>query len=197
MIRREGVRDVDMSRRRRAEYSSDASNYRVVPSVVVFPRHVDEVIATVSAARRAGFPVTCRGGGTSIAGNSVGTRSRGRLLPPPRPRGLDRCRRPVSGRRAGDDPRHDHRRGRAVRAALRPGSVDSRARHPRRRVGQQLLWRTGAQVRSLGGQRDLRSISSPAAGTGSWSGRPGPGGLAGFGTIGVAARPDRGPPTAR
>jgi FAD/FMN-containing dehydrogenase/Fe-S oxidoreductase len=72
-LRRAGVADVDGSTRRRAEYSTDASNYRVVPSVVVFPRDTDDVEATVAVARRDGVPVTTRGGGTSIAGNAVGS----------------------------------------------------------------------------------------------------------------------------
>ena len=72
-LRAAGLTGVDDSARRRAEYSSDASNYRVVPSVVVFPRHPDEAAAALEVARRAGVPVTSRGGGTSIAGNSVGS----------------------------------------------------------------------------------------------------------------------------
>ena len=64
--------EVDASRRRRAEYSSDASNYRVVPQVVVFPRDVDDVLATAEVARHHDVPLTLRGGGTSIAGNAVG-----------------------------------------------------------------------------------------------------------------------------
>ncbi|MDT4937973.1 MAG: hypothetical protein QOG80_1644 [Pseudonocardiales bacterium] len=67
-----GIAEVDDSARRRAEYSSDASNYRVVPSVVVFPRHVDEAAAALRVARERGVPFTARGGGTSTAGNSVG-----------------------------------------------------------------------------------------------------------------------------
>jgi len=63
---------VDDSTRRRAEYSTDASNYRVVPQVVVFPRDVDDALAALDVARAAGVPVTSRGGGTSIAGNAVG-----------------------------------------------------------------------------------------------------------------------------
>ncbi|WP_026876564.1 FAD-binding and (Fe-S)-binding domain-containing protein [Jiangella gansuensis] len=63
---------VDASSRRRAEYSSDASNYRVVPRVVVFPRHVDDVLAVAEVARSAGVALTARGGGTSVAGNAVG-----------------------------------------------------------------------------------------------------------------------------
>jgi FAD/FMN-containing dehydrogenase/Fe-S oxidoreductase len=72
-LRAAGLDGVDDSVRRRAEYSSDASNYRVVPTVVAFPRHVDEAAAALDVARRLGVPVTCRGGGTSIAGNAVGT----------------------------------------------------------------------------------------------------------------------------
>jgi FAD/FMN-containing dehydrogenase/Fe-S oxidoreductase len=71
-LRAAGLAEVDDSPRRRAEYSSDASNYRVVPGVVVFPRHADEAAAALDVARRLGVPVTSRGGGTSIAGNSVG-----------------------------------------------------------------------------------------------------------------------------
>ena len=63
---------VDASSRRRAEYSSDASNYRVVPEAVVFPRSADDVLTVVDVCRDLAVPVTVRGGGTSIAGNSVG-----------------------------------------------------------------------------------------------------------------------------
>jgi FAD/FMN-containing dehydrogenase/Fe-S oxidoreductase len=71
-LRAAGLSQVDDSARRRAEYSSDASNYRVVPSVVAFPRHTDEVIAAFAVARQSGVPLTVRGGGTSTAGNAVG-----------------------------------------------------------------------------------------------------------------------------
>jgi FAD/FMN-containing dehydrogenase/Fe-S oxidoreductase len=71
-LARAGVSEVDAGSRRRAEYSSDASNYRVVPRAVVFPRTVDEVIGAVETARALNVPVTSRGGGTSVAGNAVG-----------------------------------------------------------------------------------------------------------------------------
>ena len=71
-LNRAGVTDVDGSTRRRAEYSTDASLYRVLPDVVVFPRHADELQAIVDVSRTAGIPVTARGAGTSIAGNAVG-----------------------------------------------------------------------------------------------------------------------------
>ncbi|WP_407344691.1 FAD-binding and (Fe-S)-binding domain-containing protein [Pengzhenrongella phosphoraccumulans] len=63
---------VDESTRRRAEYSTDASNYRVVPQVVVFPLDTDDVVAALDVARAAGVAITARGGGTSVAGNAVG-----------------------------------------------------------------------------------------------------------------------------
>ena len=65
--------EVDASTRRRAEYSTDASNYRVPPAVVVFPRDASDLMAALDAAREAGASVTIRGGGTSVAGNSIGT----------------------------------------------------------------------------------------------------------------------------
>jgi FAD/FMN-containing dehydrogenase/Fe-S oxidoreductase len=64
--------EVEASARRRAEYSTDASNYRIVPEVVVFPRDADDAIAALATAREAGVPATMRGGGTSTAGNSIG-----------------------------------------------------------------------------------------------------------------------------
>ena len=64
--------EVDASTRRRAEYSTDASNYRVVPQAVVFPRDVDDVLAALEVARSAGVPLTPRGAGTSVAGNAIG-----------------------------------------------------------------------------------------------------------------------------
>ena len=70
-LREAGLSEVDNSVRRRAEYSTDASNYRVVPSVVVFPRQVEEAAAALGVATQFGVPVTSRGGGTSIAGNAV------------------------------------------------------------------------------------------------------------------------------
>ncbi|AXT86700.1 FAD-binding oxidoreductase [Aeromicrobium sp. A1-2] len=72
-LRRLGVTDVDDSTLTRALYSTDASLYRVVPRVVVRPRSVEEVLATIEACRLTGTPVTSRGAGTSIAGNAVGT----------------------------------------------------------------------------------------------------------------------------
>ena len=72
-LKRLGVAEVDDSSLARALYSTDASLYRVVPQVVVRPRDVEEVLATVAACRATETPLTSRGAGTSIAGNAVGT----------------------------------------------------------------------------------------------------------------------------
>jgi len=63
---------VDDSHLRRAEYSADASNYRIVPEVVVFPAEVEDILATVEVARETGTALTSRGAGTSVAGNAIG-----------------------------------------------------------------------------------------------------------------------------
>jgi FAD/FMN-containing dehydrogenase/Fe-S oxidoreductase len=66
------VAEVDDSARRRAEYSTDASLYRVPPQVVAFPRDPDEAVAVVATCLELGVPLTARGAGTSVAGNAVG-----------------------------------------------------------------------------------------------------------------------------
>ncbi len=68
---RAGV-EADAGAGRRAQYSSDASLYRVVPQAVAFPRHSEELEAIVGICRRLAVPLTMRGAGTSIAGNAVG-----------------------------------------------------------------------------------------------------------------------------
>jgi FAD/FMN-containing dehydrogenase/Fe-S oxidoreductase len=70
-LRGAGIAEVDSSSRRRAEYSSDASNYRLIPTAVVFPRHRDDVAAALEVCRELGVPLVSRGAGTSIAGNAV------------------------------------------------------------------------------------------------------------------------------
>ncbi|KYH45987.1 FAD-binding and (Fe-S)-binding domain-containing protein [Branchiibius sp. NY16-3462-2] len=71
-LQRAGVRDVRADTTTRAVYSTDASLYRVVPQVVVFPHDADEVAATLAACRSEGVPLTARGAGTSVAGNAIG-----------------------------------------------------------------------------------------------------------------------------
>ncbi|MEO9328042.1 FAD-binding and (Fe-S)-binding domain-containing protein [Gordonia aurantiaca] len=64
--------DADASPRRIAEYSYDASNYRIPPLAVTFPRSAHEVATIVRRCRAAGIPIVARGGGTSMAGNAIG-----------------------------------------------------------------------------------------------------------------------------
>ncbi|MBE7325381.1 FAD-binding oxidoreductase [Nocardioides sp. Y6] len=71
-LRAAGVDDVGASDLDRTLHASDASLYRVLPQVVVRPRHTDELSAVLEVARASGTPLTMRGAGTSIAGNAVG-----------------------------------------------------------------------------------------------------------------------------
>lgn len=72
-LRAAGIGDVRVDATTRAAYSSDASLYRLTPTAVVFPADAGEVAATLAVCRGEGVPLTARGGGTSIAGNAVGT----------------------------------------------------------------------------------------------------------------------------
>src|ERR671925_262568 len=56
----------------RALYSTDASMYQIEPIGVIIPKHRGDVIATLDIARRNQVPVLPRGGGTSLAGQTVG-----------------------------------------------------------------------------------------------------------------------------
>ncbi|HEY0641582.1 MAG TPA: FAD-binding oxidoreductase, partial [Pseudonocardiaceae bacterium] len=69
----EAVRgEVRFDTKTRALYTSDASNYRVPPAGVVFPRDVDDLATAVRVCVAHGVPVTHRGGGTSVVGNAIG-----------------------------------------------------------------------------------------------------------------------------
>lgn len=73
MLRSEISGSVSFDSGSRALYTADASNYRHVPLGVVLPRTIDDVTAAVAACHDYGVALTPRGGGTSIAGNSIGT----------------------------------------------------------------------------------------------------------------------------
>lgn len=53
-------------------YSTDASNYQMMPLGVVLPKTTDDVIATVKLCAEHGVPITPRGGGSSLCGSSIG-----------------------------------------------------------------------------------------------------------------------------
>ncbi|MBD48422.1 MAG: oxidoreductase [Dehalococcoidia bacterium] len=52
-------------------YSTDASIYQMEPVGVVLPRDTDDVLASMEIAKSAGIPIMPRGGGTSLAGQTV------------------------------------------------------------------------------------------------------------------------------
>ena len=56
----------------RVLYSTDASNYQIMPLAVTFPRAADDVVAIHEIARKYGVPVLPRGGGSALAGQAVG-----------------------------------------------------------------------------------------------------------------------------
>jgi FAD/FMN-containing dehydrogenase/Fe-S oxidoreductase len=64
--------EVRFDRYTRELYATDASAYEVTPVGVVFPTSTDDVAATVSYCAQRGIPVLPRGGGTSLAGQTVG-----------------------------------------------------------------------------------------------------------------------------
>ncbi|HEX8110889.1 MAG TPA: FAD-binding oxidoreductase, partial [Kofleriaceae bacterium] len=55
----------------RSIYAHDASNYRQVPIGVVIPRNAEDVEHALRTCRSHGVPVVSRGGGTSLAGQTV------------------------------------------------------------------------------------------------------------------------------
>jgi FAD/FMN-containing dehydrogenase len=57
----------------RAVYSTDASNYRHPPIGVVVPRNIPALVETVAICHRHRAPITGRGGGTSLAGQTCNT----------------------------------------------------------------------------------------------------------------------------
>src|SRR5438105_4707539 len=53
-------------------YSTDASIYQVEPLGVVIPKTVEDIHTTVQVAAEMHAPITARGGGTSLSGQSIG-----------------------------------------------------------------------------------------------------------------------------
>src|SRR3989441_7795264 len=64
--------EVRFDRASRLMYSTDASIYEIEPIGVVIPRTHEDVFATMEIAREFKVPVLPRGGGTSLAGQTVG-----------------------------------------------------------------------------------------------------------------------------
>ena len=64
--------EVRFDKMTRTLYSTDASIYQIEPLGVVIPKTYEDVIAVVETANRYSVPVLPRGGGTSLAGQTVG-----------------------------------------------------------------------------------------------------------------------------
>lgn len=67
-----GTEQVKFDYMTRLLYSTDASNYQIMPIGVTFPRDADDVVAIHEIARRHRAPLLPRGGGSSLAGQTVG-----------------------------------------------------------------------------------------------------------------------------
>ena len=71
-LRRSFSGEIRTDRFSRILYSTDASIYQIEPLGVILPRSHDDVVAAVSLAARHTIPLLPRGGGTSLAGQTVG-----------------------------------------------------------------------------------------------------------------------------
>lgn len=69
-LRQFGV-EIEDSARRRSEYSYDASDYRVQPAAVAFPRNVADIREVLRISAAHGLVVTMRGGGTSMVAGGL------------------------------------------------------------------------------------------------------------------------------
>jgi len=65
--------EVRFDRVSRALYATDASVYQIEPLGVIVPRTRDDVVRAVEIAARHGVSITARGGGTSQAGQAIGS----------------------------------------------------------------------------------------------------------------------------
>ena len=70
-LRRSVAGEVRFDKMTRMLYSTDASIYQIEPVGVVLPKSADDVIAVLETANRYDLPVLPRGGGTSLAGQTV------------------------------------------------------------------------------------------------------------------------------
>ncbi len=65
--------EADVSSVTRSQYAHDASNYRLTPLAVAFPRDASDVAAATRICASLGVTITARGAGTGMAGNTIGT----------------------------------------------------------------------------------------------------------------------------
>ncbi len=72
VLRPEFTGEIRTDRFSRLLYSTDASIYQIEPLAVLVPKSHEDVAAAVALASRLGLPLLPRGGGTSLAGQTVG-----------------------------------------------------------------------------------------------------------------------------
>lgn len=66
-----GDEQVKFDQMSRLLYSTDASNYQIMPIGVTFPRHTEDIIAIHEIAAKYNLPLLPRGAGSSLAGQTV------------------------------------------------------------------------------------------------------------------------------
>ncbi|QJW97171.1 FAD-binding and (Fe-S)-binding domain-containing protein [Frigoriglobus tundricola] len=71
-LRRHVAGEVRFDDTSRALYSTDASHYQIRPLGVVVPRTADDLAVAVQVAADLNVPITARGAGTSLSGQSIG-----------------------------------------------------------------------------------------------------------------------------
>ncbi|MDB5312479.1 MAG: glpC 1 [Gemmataceae bacterium] len=71
-LRRHVAGEVRFDDTTRHLYATDASHYQVRPLGVVVPKTPDDLAVTVQIAAELGVPITARGAGTSLSGQSIG-----------------------------------------------------------------------------------------------------------------------------
>jgi FAD/FMN-containing dehydrogenase/Fe-S oxidoreductase len=71
-LRKHTTAEVRFDETSRQLYATDASHYQIHPLGVAIPRTVNDLLATVQIAADLGIPITARGGGTSLTGQSIG-----------------------------------------------------------------------------------------------------------------------------
>jgi FAD/FMN-containing dehydrogenase/Fe-S oxidoreductase len=69
-LEREVRGEVFFDRGNRSAYAHDSSNYRQAPIGVVLPRDAQDIVVAIAVCRELGAPITSRGCGTSLAGQT-------------------------------------------------------------------------------------------------------------------------------
>ncbi|MEL7832748.1 FAD-binding and (Fe-S)-binding domain-containing protein [Fodinibius sp. Rm-B-1B1-1] len=68
----ETTTEIHTDEQTRRLYATDASSYEELPAGVAFPKSAQEIAQIVKKARQMGQPITARGAGTSLAGQTTG-----------------------------------------------------------------------------------------------------------------------------